>query len=136
MLCVRGATVVWHAGLFGDHDAEDQSMNQPAAVLLVRFKTSLTEDEVMNVANERAPEFRALKGLQQKYYLRDAATGEVDAIARGRVLAAPLRRKGPAAFAIECQGRYLAQQRYRLNSEWPTNRSLPRSAKDSWSSWC
>ncbi len=52
-------------------------MNQPATILLVRFKTPLTENEVMQVANERAPEFRALKGLQQKYYLRDAATGEV-----------------------------------------------------------
>lgn len=52
-------------------------MSQPATVLLVRFKTSLTLDEVMKVANQRAPEFRALKGLQQKYYLQDAATGEV-----------------------------------------------------------
>lgn len=52
-------------------------MSQPATVLLVRFKTSLSLDEVMNVANERAPEFRALKGLQQKYYLQDTATGEV-----------------------------------------------------------
>jgi heme-degrading monooxygenase HmoA len=52
-------------------------MNQPATVLLVRFKTPLAMDEVMKVATERAPEFRALKGLQQKYYLQDAATGEV-----------------------------------------------------------
>lgn len=52
-------------------------MSHPAAILLVRFKTSLSLDEVMHVANERAPEFRALAGLQQKYYLADAATGEV-----------------------------------------------------------
>jgi hypothetical protein len=30
----------------------------------------------MTVVNERAPEFRALAGLQQKYYLQDAASGE------------------------------------------------------------
>ncbi len=30
----------------------------------------------MKVVNERAPEFRALAGLQQKYYLKDAASGE------------------------------------------------------------
>jgi heme-degrading monooxygenase HmoA len=51
-------------------------MNHPQVVLLVRFKTSLTLEEVARVAEERAPEFRALEGLQQKYYLQDAATGE------------------------------------------------------------
>ncbi len=77
MRCGPGAKVVWHAGPLGGHDAEETLMTQPSRVLLVRFKTSMTEDEVMNVATERAPEFRALKGLQQKYYLRDTATGEV-----------------------------------------------------------
>ena len=51
-------------------------MSHPAVILLVRFKTSLSMDEVMKVVVERAPEFRALTGLQQKYYLRDAASGE------------------------------------------------------------
>ena len=52
-------------------------MTKPARVLLVRFKSRLTHDEVMQIVEERAPEFRALEGLQQKYYLQDAATGEV-----------------------------------------------------------
>ncbi len=30
----------------------------------------------MRIAEERAPEFRALAGLQQKYYLQEPATGE------------------------------------------------------------
>jgi hypothetical protein len=51
-------------------------MSHPALFLLVRFKSSLSLDEVMTVVNERAPEFRALAGLQQKYYLQDAASGE------------------------------------------------------------
>lgn len=51
-------------------------MTPPALVLLVRFKSSLTLDEVISVVDERAPEFRALAGLQQKYYLQDPATGE------------------------------------------------------------
>jgi quinol monooxygenase YgiN len=51
-------------------------MNQPTFALLVRFKSSLPLDEVMKVIEERAPEFRALAGLQQKHYLQDAATGE------------------------------------------------------------
>ena len=52
-------------------------MNEPALVLLVRFKSRLTFEEVMKVVENRAPEFRALAGLQQKYYLHDEATGEV-----------------------------------------------------------
>jgi hypothetical protein len=31
----------------------------------------------MKIVEERAPEFRALEGLQQKYYLQDPATGEI-----------------------------------------------------------
>ena len=51
-------------------------MTEPKLILLVRFKSPLSLDEVMKVVEERAPEFKALAGLQQKYYLQDAATGE------------------------------------------------------------
>jgi len=51
-------------------------MSQPTHTLHVRFKSRLSLDEVMKVVEERAPEFRALAGLQQKYYLHDASTGE------------------------------------------------------------
>ena len=52
-------------------------MAQPALVLLVRFKSRLSFDEVMQIARERAPEFAALPGLVQKYYLEDVETGEI-----------------------------------------------------------
>jgi quinol monooxygenase YgiN len=52
-------------------------MSEPKLALLVRVKSRLQFDEVMKIVNERAPEFRALAGLQQKYYLEDAATGEM-----------------------------------------------------------
>jgi len=52
-------------------------MNEVALTLHVRFKSKLTFDEVMKIAEERAPEFRALDGLQQKYYLQDPATGDI-----------------------------------------------------------
>jgi len=45
--------------------------------MLVRFRSSLPFDEVMRVAEQRAPEFRALEGLLQKYYLEDAESGEI-----------------------------------------------------------
>ena len=51
-------------------------MSHPAFILQVRFKSSLSLDEVTKIIEERAPEFRALSGLQQKYYIQDATTGE------------------------------------------------------------
>jgi len=51
-------------------------MSHPKLVLLVKFHSKLSLDEVLEVMNSRADEFRALSGLKQKYYLQDAATGE------------------------------------------------------------
>ena len=48
----------------------------PAVLLIVRFKSSLSPDELERRYKERFPKFRALPGLLQKYYLRDASTGE------------------------------------------------------------
>ena len=56
---------------------EWRDMPNPALILLVRFRSALSLEEIMQIAEERAPEFRALGGLQQKYYLEDAATGEI-----------------------------------------------------------
>ena len=39
-------------------------------VQFVQFETPLTEAEVMAVAKERAPQFRAVPGLVQKHYLK------------------------------------------------------------------
>jgi hypothetical protein len=49
----------------------------PALAVLVKFKSKLSIDDVMKVANERADDFRALGGLLQKYYLHDPASGEI-----------------------------------------------------------
>ena len=51
-------------------------MNQPSIVLLVRFKSELSLEELLSIAEERAPQFQALGGILQKYYLQDAATDE------------------------------------------------------------
>jgi quinol monooxygenase YgiN len=58
-------------------EENEMEMEHPTVVLLVRFKTSMSLEEVMKVATERAPEFRALPGLQQKYYLQDPVTGDI-----------------------------------------------------------
>ncbi len=44
---------------------------QPGQLLLiVKIKTNLPETEMLEMAHERAPEFRAIPGLIQKYYVR------------------------------------------------------------------
>lgn len=39
-------------------------------IQIVKFETSLTEEEVIAVANERIDQFRAMPGLLQKYYVK------------------------------------------------------------------
>jgi len=51
-------------------------MPAPTLVLLVKFRSSLPLEKVIEVVHRRADAFRALPGLTQKYYLRDQATGE------------------------------------------------------------
>lgn len=51
-------------------------MPQPAVVMIVRFKSALSHEEATKIALDRLEAFRALEGLQQKYYLHDPATGE------------------------------------------------------------
>ena len=45
-------------------------------MLLVKFRSGLSHDEALRVMDERLPQFRAVPGLVQKYYAREAATGE------------------------------------------------------------
>ncbi len=49
-------------------------------IQIVKFRSALSEAEIRQVMEERAPQFRALAGLLQKYYMRDNQTGEVGAV--------------------------------------------------------
>jgi len=51
-------------------------MPHPAVILLVRLRSSLPRDEVLRIMRERMPEFEAIEGLEQKYYLEDPETGD------------------------------------------------------------
>ena len=51
-------------------------MSQASLILLVKFKSPLSLEEVTKVIDSRIDEFRSLKGLQQKYYLQEPATQE------------------------------------------------------------
>jgi heme-degrading monooxygenase HmoA len=39
-------------------------------IQIVKFETKLSFEEVLDIARERAPEFRKFSGLLQKYYVR------------------------------------------------------------------
>ena len=45
-------------------------------ILLVKFHSGLSHDEVVRNLEERLPLFRAVPGLIQKYYARETATGD------------------------------------------------------------
>lgn len=49
-------------------------------VQIVRFKSGLSADEVQRMYKSRAPQYRAMRGLLQKYYLRFPATQEHGAV--------------------------------------------------------
>jgi heme-degrading monooxygenase HmoA len=48
--------------------------------LIVRFKSRLSYEEVLKIAEDRADRFRALDGLAQKYYLNYAEKDEYGAV--------------------------------------------------------
>jgi len=49
-------------------------------VQIVRFRSDLSNDAVIQVYRERAPRYRELSGLVQKYYLKFPATDEHGAV--------------------------------------------------------
>ena len=49
-------------------------------IQIIKFKSELSEEEVFKVADERKPQFQAIKGLVQKYYVKDNKTGEYGGI--------------------------------------------------------
>lgn len=51
-------------------------MSNPTHAVHVRLHSKLSHDEIVAIIEGRAPEFRALEGLEQKYYLHDPETGE------------------------------------------------------------
>ena len=49
-------------------------------ILSIKFKSALSDSDVERIMKERAPRFRALPGLVQKYYGREQDTGEFTGI--------------------------------------------------------
>ena len=77
-------------------------------VQIVRFKSGLPYEEVLKMCEDRAPQYRALKGLVQKYYLRFAGTNEHGAVylwesesALKEFQQSELRRTIPSAYQVQ-----------------------------------
>lgn len=49
-------------------------------IQIIRLKTNLPEEELLKIAREREPQFKALPGLLQKYYIRLDKPGEYGGI--------------------------------------------------------
>ena len=49
-------------------------------IRFVKFKSAMSDGEVLTTYDERAPRYRALAGLLQKYYIKDKQTDEHGAV--------------------------------------------------------
>ena len=45
-------------------------------VQIIKLKSALSEDEVVKIAKEREPQFKAIPGLLQKYYVKGDQPGQ------------------------------------------------------------
>lgn len=77
------------------------------AIMFVKFRSGLPEEEVRRVMDERLPLFRAQAGLVQKYYAHEPSTGEWSGVylwesrdALEKFRATELARTIPAAYAV------------------------------------
>lgn len=77
-------------------------------VQIVRFKSRLTDAAVVDMYEARAPRYRALDGLVQKYYLRFPETGEHGAVylweseeALNRFRESDLAQTIPTAYQVQ-----------------------------------
>jgi len=61
-------------------EIEKETSMEPMIVQLVRFKSGLTNEEVVETYAARAQRYRALPGLIQKHYLRFPAAGRHGAV--------------------------------------------------------
>jgi hypothetical protein len=81
---------------------------QPGILLIVKFKTSLSREEMERRYKERLPQFQALPGLIQKYYLYDSSSEEWGGLylwdsqsSLDSYLESDLRKSIPEVYQIE-----------------------------------
>lgn len=77
-------------------------------IVVVKFRSPLSADELKRRYQERMPEFRKQPGLIQKYYVREESSGEWAGIylwdskeSVERYLASDLRKSIASAYEVE-----------------------------------
>ena len=45
-------------------------------IQIIKFKSHLQEEEIVRIAKERAPQFKTIRGLLQKYYIKLGESGQ------------------------------------------------------------
>jgi len=82
--------------------------NAAKVVMLVRFRSRLSADEIKRRYPERMPEFRQVPGLVQKYYIYDESANEWGGIyvwdseeSAEAYLTSDLRKSIPSTYEIE-----------------------------------
>jgi len=81
-------------------------------IQIVKLRSGLSDADVRRVMEERAPSFRQVPGLQQKYFCRDGTTGEYGGIyvwdseeSMLKYRQSELARTTPGAYKLEGQPR-------------------------------
>ena len=82
-------------------------MKNAEAVLSVKFKSTHTVEQLMNVCEEDLETFRNVPGLLQKYYIAEESTGALSGIyifenrtARATFWASELAKNIPARYGV------------------------------------
>lgn len=82
--------------------------NAAKVVMIVRFQSRLSGDEIKRRYPERMPEFRVVPGLVQKYYIYDESSNEWGGIyvwdseeSAQAYLESDLRKTIPATYEVE-----------------------------------
>jgi len=82
--------------------------NEVRVLVVVRFRSRLSEDELRRRYRARMPEFRRLPGLVQKYYFHDESSGEWGGVylwdsveSMQEYMSSDLRKTIPTVYEIE-----------------------------------
>ena len=59
---------------------QEVTTKEKMIIRFVKFKSALSDSETLKLYEQRAPQYRKLPGLLQKYYIKDKQTDEYGAV--------------------------------------------------------
>lgn len=64
----------------GTNNVTMEEKKKGTIMQIVKLKTELSEEELLKIAKEREPQFKAISGIVQKYYVKLGSSGEYGGI--------------------------------------------------------